>query len=188
MDTHRDIEAGDRRLVSRIRQQGDEGAFRELYRRYTPRLTGFATRLLAGAESEVEDVVQETWIRACESLDRFRWRASFSTWLQGIGLNVVREQLRRQSRFPLAAGEEVPAAATLPASDDDRLDLERLIRELPDAQRLVLVLHDIEGMKHREIAERLGMPEGTSKSHLSRARGTLRGKLADVEESEHACR
>ncbi len=185
MDTPQDIQAGDRRLISRIRQQGDEGAFRELFRRYTPRLTGFVTRLLAGPESNVEDVVQETWIRACESFDSFRWRSAFGTWLQEIGLNVVREHLRQQSRSPLIPGDVIPTTVVPPAPDDDRIDLERLIRALPDEQRFVLVLHDIEGMKHREIAERLAMPEGTSKSHLSRARRTLRWQLTGVKEIEH---
>lgn len=185
MSTPRDIQAADRQLVSHIRQQGDEGAFRELYRRYTPRLMGFVTRLLAGTETEAEDVVQETWIRACESLDRFLWRSSFGTWLQGIGLNVAREHLRQQSRSPLIPMEVIPMTAAPQEHDDDRIDLERLIRALPDEQRIVLVLHDIEGMKHREIAARLGIPVGTSKSHLSRSRRKLQLQLTGVKETEH---
>jgi len=91
----------DRDLVEAVMELGDEQAFRDLYRRHTPRLLGFISRLLAGAEPEDEDVVQETWIRASERLDQFQWKSTFSTWLLGIGLNVVRDNLRRRRRSRL---------------------------------------------------------------------------------------
>jgi RNA polymerase sigma-70 factor (ECF subfamily) len=185
MGTAADIQADDRRLIALVLHQGDEGAFRELYRRYTPRLLGFVARLMAGAAGEAEDVVQETWIRACEGLSRFRWNSSFGSWLHGIGLNVAREQLRREAGSRVVLMDRFPDIGAPEGRYDDRIDLERAIRMLPDEQRIVLVLHDIEGMKHREIAARLGIPVGTSKSHLSRSRLTLRAMLSGVEESEH---
>jgi RNA polymerase sigma factor (sigma-70 family) len=185
MGTAPDIQADDRRLVTLVLRKADERAFRELYRRYTPRLLGFVTRLLAGTNSEAEDVVQETWIRTCECLDRFRWDSAFGTWLQGIAFNVVREQLRQWNRSRVVQMDGLLDAVTPDVRDDDGIDLERSIQMLPDDQRVVLVLHDIQGMKHREIAERLGIPIGTSKSHLSRSRQTLRRMLLGVKETEH---
>jgi RNA polymerase sigma-70 factor (ECF subfamily) len=185
MGTAPGIDAEDRRLVSLILRKGDERAFRQLYRQYTPRLLGFVTRLLAGTDSEAEDVVQETWIRACKGLHRFRWDSAFGTWLQGIGFNLVREQLRQWDRFRLVQTDDPLNAVSPDLPAEDRIDLERSIQMLPDNQRVVLVLHDIQGMKHREIAELLGIPIGTSKSHLSRSRHTLGRMLSGVMETEH---
>jgi RNA polymerase sigma-70 factor (ECF subfamily) len=169
----------DHDLIRLVLEFGDERAFRDLYRRHTPRLLGFVSRLLAGAEPEDEDVVQETWIRACGRLGQFEWRSEFSTWLIGIGLNVVRDQLRRSGRSRTIAADCAPDPHATPPAHESRIDLERAIRMLPDDYRLVLVLHDVEGIKHHEIAERLGIPLGTAKSHLFRARRMMRDRLSE---------
>lgn len=169
----------DRDLIRLVLEVGDETAFRDLYRRHTPRLLGFVSRLLAGAEPEDEDVVQETWIRASQLLGRFEWRSAFSTWLMGIGLNVVRDQLRRSGRSRTIVADCAPDPHAPPPAHEARIDLERAIRMLPDDYRLVLVLHDVEGMKHEEIAVQLGIPVGTTKSHLFRARKMMRERLAE---------
>jgi RNA polymerase sigma factor (sigma-70 family) len=169
----------DRDLVRVVLELRDEKAFRELYRRHTPRLLGFVSRLLAGADPENEDVVQETWVRACERLNRFEWRSTFSTWLLGIGLNVVRDTLRRSGRSQSFSPDCVPEPCAAHPSHEVRIDLERAIRVLPDDYRMVLVLHDVEGMKHHEIAERLGIPVGTTKSQLFRARKMIRERLSE---------
>lgn len=164
----------DNDLVGAVLEFGDESAFRELYRRHTPRLYGFVSRLLGGANPEGEDVVQETWIRACEHLNRFQWRSTFSTWLLGIGLNVARDHLRQRRK----SGTEMINLSAAPSGQNGdheaRIDLDRAIRLLPDDCRMVLVLHDIEGMKHIEIAEKLEIPVGTTKSQLFRARRMIR--------------
>ena len=85
----------DRELTARVVGDGDEEALRGLFDRHSPRLLRFALRLTAG-DGVAEDVVQETWLRAVEGLDRFAWRSTFATWLQGIALNVAREALRRR--------------------------------------------------------------------------------------------
>lgn len=168
----------DRELVDAVLGDGDELAFRELYRRHTPRLLAFVARLLARSDGEAEDVVQEVWIHAFESLGRFQWNSTFATWLTGVGLNRVRDRIRKYARSRETAVDIVPDVAVVPAPHDTRIDLERLISRLPDDQRLVLVLHDVEGMKHREISERLDIPEGTSKTHLANARRRLRAMLS----------
>lgn len=170
--------ATDRELVDAVLHSGDEAAFRALYRRHTPRLFMLVTRLLARGDREAEDVVQETWVHAFESLGRFAWNSSFATWLTGIGLNRVRDRVRRYGRSRETGVDTLPETAAAADPRDVRIDLERLIERLPDEQRMVLVLHDVEGMKHREIAEHLGIPEGTSKTHLFNARRSLRALMS----------
>jgi len=168
----------DRDLVDAVLVHGDELAFRELYRRHTPRLLAFVARLLARGDLEAEEVVQETWIRAFESLDRFQWNSTFLTWLTGIGLNRVRDRIRKIARSRTVQVDEMPDRVVAPGQHETAIDLERLIATLPDDLRMVLVLHDVEGMKHREISEQLDIPMGTSKTHLSNARKKLRASMS----------
>ncbi len=168
----------DRELVDAVLLRKDERAFRDLYRRHTPRLFVLVARLLARGDHEAEDVVQEIWIHAFESLGRFEWDSAFSTWLTGIGLNRVRDRIRKYGRSRENAVDAVPDIRVVHDSHEARIDLERTIARLPDDLRMVFVLHDIEGMKHREISEHLDIPEGTSKTHLSSARERLRAMMS----------
>jgi RNA polymerase sigma-70 factor (ECF subfamily) len=178
-------EATDRDLADALLKRGDEPAFRELYRRHTPRLYQFVLRMLGGAEAESEDVVQETWIRAADRLSGFRWESQFATWLTGISVNLCRDRLRRDARRqelqPLD-GVELHVRA---GRHEDRIDLERAIALLPAGYREVLILHDVEGFTHGEIGERLGIAEGTSKSQLFFARRAMRSLLAPAREREY---
>ena len=167
--------ATDQALAEALLLHGDERAFRQLYARHTPRLLQVVLRILGGAEHDAEDVVQETWIRATEKLGGFRWEAAFSTWLTGIGLNVARQLLRKRGRW--VDMEDAPEPWRPPANDGDRIDLERAIALLPAGYRTVLVLHDVEGYRHDEIGELLGISAGTSKSQLFNARRSLRQVL-----------
>ena len=162
----------DQVLAQRNVGVGDESAFRELYRRHTPRLYQFVLRVMGGDELEAEDVVQDTWIRATRNLGGFRWESRFETWLTGIGLNLCRNRLRRGGRWEDLDEDRLRRVEAPPG--EDRIDLERAISLLPAGYRTVLILHDIEGFKHAEIAERLGVSAGTSKSQLWSARRHLR--------------
>lgn len=176
--THR----SDRELSRRITGEGDEEAFRTLYRRYTPSLYPFVLRILGGAGEEAEDVVQDTWLRAVRAMKGFRWESSFRTWLMGIGLNRAREVLRRRVRrdgVMVAQGE----VAVRPAPVAERIDVERALTCLPEGYREVLILHDVEGFTHPEISERLDIAVGTSKSQLFHARRALRRLLDPAEEA-----
>ncbi len=185
MESGQPIGLSDRDLAESVLRRGDERAFREIYRRYTPRLLRFIERLTGGTEAEAEGIVQEIWIRACVSIERFRWDSAFSTWLQGIGLNLVRQRMRRNARSgSIQVENPSDCPGPLPAHED-RIDLERCIQLLPDGYRMVLVLHDIEEMKHREIAEKLGISIGTSKSQLSSARKMVRAMLSRSTENDH---
>jgi RNA polymerase sigma-70 factor (ECF subfamily) len=178
MSAPQDSRRTDRELVEAVLHDKDELAFRELYRRHTPRLFALVARLLARGDHEAEDVVQEVWIHAFESLGRFQWNSAFPTWLTGIGLNRVRERIRKYARARETGVDAAPDVAVAPNPHETRIDLERMIGRLPDQQRLVLVLHDVEGMKHREISEHLDIPEGTSKTLLSSARERLRAMMS----------
>ncbi len=179
-------EADDRSLAAAAEADGDERAFRELYRRHTPALYQLVLRMLGANTADAEDVVQETWIRAVRQLPRFRWESSLRTWLSAIGLNLARETLRRCGR---TRAEELNDRLGLhvPASrDGDRVDLERAIARLPDGYRTVLVLHDVEGHTHEEISRQLEIAVGTSKSQLFDARRAVRSLLGSKEETRHA--
>ncbi len=185
METQPDFSGTDKALIEAVIDGGDEGAFREIYRRHTPRLMGFVFRLFGGTEEDAEDIVQETWIRACTNLPRFQWKSSFSTWLLGIGLNVTRDYMRKIKRFDKVNALQPVAPSPALERHEERIDLERCIRLLPDRYRMVLVLYDVEGMKHREIAEKLDISTGTSKSQLSNARRMLREMLSREKEIDN---
>lgn len=170
------IEQGvERRLAERVMAGGDEAAFRELYRSHSPALYGLLLRLLGGREAEAQDLLQEVWIRAADRLASFRWQSSLRTWLCGIAVNCARELLRRERGAPLEPLETVQDLPAAPSSHPGgRMDWEGAIRGLPDGYRQVLVLCDIEGYTHHEVAGLLDISVGTSKSQLARARRTLR--------------
>ena len=182
MNAHARSIGTDRDLVEAVLDLGDEQAFRELYRRHTPRLLGFVSRLIVRPDPEYEDVIQETWIRAYDRLGQFRWQSTFSTWLLGIGLNVARDSLRRSRKTRTVPEERLADCQGAHLTHETRIDIEHAIRMLPDDCRMVLVLHDVEGMKHHEIATRLGIPVGTTKSRLFRARRMIRDWLSEEVE------
>lgn len=166
----------DRELVTAFLATRDERAFRDLYRRHTPRLFRIAVRLTNDRGGVAEDLVHDTWVRAAGGIARFGWRASLGTWLTGILINRAREQYREW-----AGGERLPVDA-LPGpagpAPEVRLDLAQAIAALPTGYREAIVLHDIEGYTHEDIAMITGRDVGTSKSQLSRARRALRRWLA----------
>lgn len=163
--------------MERFRTTRSEEDFRAIYRRHTPALYRVALRLAAGDTALAEDVIQETWIRAIQQLDRFEWRAALRTWLTGIALNCARESVRNEDRSTI--GQPSSEEATCPATHPiDVAELQDAIAALPLGYRQVVVLHDIEGHTHDEIAIMLDVAVGTSKSQLSRARQALRAALS----------
>lgn len=169
----------DRVLTERIRADADEAAFRTLYRRHTPRAWQYALRLTGGHAADAEDLIQDMWLGAIRGLPRFRWDSSFATWLSAIVLNAWRHRMRRRDPEWLALPESSPDPE--PPDLADQLDLERALAALPPARRAIVLMHDWEGLTHEEIAERLGIAPGTSKSQLFHARARLRTLLAPLE-------
>jgi RNA polymerase sigma-70 factor (ECF subfamily) len=136
---------------------------------------------MCGDPSLAEELTQEAFIRAWQRLGSFRGDSAFSTWLHRLSVNVVLGHLRSTKR---RAERELPEVERFEPADADRapepgtaVDLERAINTLPQGARTVFVLHDVEGYRHREIAEIAGMAEGTSKAQLHRARKLLREVL-----------
>jgi len=169
-----DLEAEDRESVEAFLLERSEAAFRALYRRHTPRLYQLALRLSGWREEEAREIVQESWVRAVRKLPGFRWESKLSTWLCGIVALRAGEARRSGAPVvPIEAGVEAPAAHEVERS----LDLERAIAALPPGYRRILILHDVEGHTHAEIAALLGIGPGTSKSQLFEARRALRQKL-----------
>jgi RNA polymerase sigma-70 factor (ECF subfamily) len=164
----------DAALVEQFLRARGEDAFRALYRAHTPSLYALAMRLTGGDQGEAEDLVQESWGRALLALSSFRGQSQLRSWLCGLLVNVRRGRMRADWRMVDAPGIEPLADAGDPG---DALDLERALGALPEGARDVFVLHDMHGYTHREIAEMLGIVEGTSKSQLTRARTLLRSLL-----------
>lgn len=163
----------------RAAASGDLEAFERLYRRHSGRVVAVCLRM-CGRRDEAEEMAQEAFVRAWEKLPTFEGRSAFSTWLHRLAVNVVLSAWRSRSRRPEKVTLLDEVAEALPApqvADRERMDLERAIRELPTGARTIYVLHEVEGFKHREIAERTGLTVGTSKAQLHRARRLLREML-----------
>jgi RNA polymerase sigma-70 factor (ECF subfamily) len=170
-------------FVRRARD-GDGDAIRELYRRYAPRVYAVVRRLAAD-DSLAEDWAQEAWIRAIRALPSFRGEARFSTWLHRIAVNSALHGRRWRER---RAKNEIPLPVALEVRERNdqpvlRIALQRALDSLPDGMRQVIVLHDVEGYTHEEIAETLGITAGTSKSQLFKARARMRRTLRPAREA-----
>lgn len=159
---------------------GDESAAATLYDEHASLVRGMIARRVPDA-ALVEDLCQEAWLRAFRALPGFRGEAAFSTWLHSIVRNVLISSGRRKTivHYHSELAEDVARAASDPM--ELRMDLQRALADLPDGMRQVLVLHDVEGWTHQEIATSLGVAEGTSKSQLFKARAKLREALRDPE-------
>jgi RNA polymerase sigma-70 factor (ECF subfamily) len=173
----------DAQLISRV-MAGDRLAGRELYDAHAPRVYSLVYRLSGDAE-KARELTQDTFIRAFSRLSQFRGDATLSTWLHRIAVTIVSNSRRREIRFrrEVSLDEARSVAMDGPASDPDlRESIERAVEGLSEVYRTTLIMHDVEGYTHAEIAEVLGVPEGTCKSRLSVARAQLREALAAYKE------
>lgn len=175
--------------LARLASGGDMPAFEALYRRHLGRVHGVIARLVGGAGARAEDLTQEAFVRAWQALPGYRFESRFSTWLHRLAVNTALMELRSRRSRP-GEDEDESVFDTLGAADSAghgtalRTDLERAVATLPPRARAVLVLHDVEGWKHEEIATELGMAVGSSKAQLHRARGLLRQRLAGFDPAD----
>jgi RNA polymerase sigma-70 factor (ECF subfamily) len=159
---------------------GDRRAMHTLYERYRRRIFALTARICG--RDEAEELVQEVFVKAFRGLSRFRGDAKLSTWLYRLAVNAAlshasRNQARARRVAPQEVLDELPGAS---APDGDPRLRERLrasLEKLPTGYRAVLILHDVEGLQHDEIAEILGCRVGTSKSQLHKARARMRELL-----------
>lgn len=184
----------DAALLERIRS-GDADAFDEVARQEAPKLYRFALYLTGGREEDAEDLVQDTLVRALRTMHGFEGRAALSTYLSRALANLWKNRLRSKSRSRLvewfragtrtAAGEEAafdpPDEAPTPLDRMEAEDRAVLVREavakLEPDRRLALLLRETEGLSYEEIAAATGVPVGTVRSRLARAREDLRKML-----------
>ncbi|HEV8510534.1 MAG TPA: RNA polymerase sigma factor [Gemmatimonadales bacterium] len=166
-------------LVARA-QAGDQMAFRDLYRQHAGRVYALCLRL-TGDANDAEERTQDVFVRLWDKVRSFRGESAFSSWLHRLAVNVVLNERRTTGRRERRVmPSEDPALLEKQRGNPTEglsIDLERAIAELPDGAREVFVLFDIEGYGHGEIAQLVGIAEGTSKAQLFRARRLLREKL-----------
>lgn len=168
-------------LVARC-QAGDVEAFEAVYRQHAPRIYALASRM-AGSHDAGEDLLQEIFLQAHRKLGSFKGDASLGTWLYRLAVNhcldFVRSRRAKMEKITdTLDGERSIEPAARIESPIARIDLERALEQLPEGCREAFVLHDVEGFDHREVAEMLGIAEGTSKSQVFKARMKLRAALA----------
>jgi RNA polymerase sigma-70 factor (ECF subfamily) len=163
---------------------GDPRAFERLYRAHVDRVFSLCVRM-AGDRVIAEELTQDCFVRAWERLSSFRGESAFGTWLYRLAVNVVlnarKTAGRARKRFVTEDGDDERSE---PSGERESyqnpgtiLDLEQAVAALPPGARRVFVLHDVQGYRHEEIAEMLGITSGGSKAQLHRARLLLRGAL-----------
>lgn len=165
-------------------RSGDRLAFEKLYRSHCDRIYALCWRMCGGDKALAEDMVQEAFVRAWNKLDLFKGESKFGTWLHRLTVNVVLSDRRiRVKRLQREQEMSENIERTLVGDGDVsaglRKDLEAAIAGLPERARTVLILYDIEGYQHNEIAELCDMAVGSSKAQLHRARKLVRDALND---------
>lgn len=178
-----DHRVNESQLIARV-IAGDRVAGRALYDTHAPRVYSLAYRM-SGDPERAREFTQDTFIRAFARLSQFRGDAAFSTWLHRIVVTVISNARRSEVRFAreVELDEANLIEASAPEAEPDLKEcIARAVQNLSEAYRTTLIMHDIEGYTHAEIAGILGVPEGTSKSRLSAARAQLRQELAAFKE------
>ena len=183
----------DEELIARF-QQGDAYSFDEIVRRYQDRLLNFVYRFL-GRYDEAEDIVQDTFLKVYRNKEAYQNIARFSTWIYTIAGNLAKTELRKRKRRKLFSlghlgvedrDYEIPSTAQSPeALADSALQeeaIQRAIQSLPEKFRTVIILRDIQELSYEEISKIVGIPLGTVKSRVNRARLKLQELLKSLED------
>lgn len=178
-----DASAADIELC-RLAAGGNIAAFELIYERYHRRTYSLCLRMTS-SQTEAEDLTQEVFIQLFRKIGSFRGDSAFSTWLHRLTVNQVLMHFRRRSVKNERTSEdgEMPEQMVHGTANPnkmqvvDRIALKNAIAELPNGYRNVFILHDVEGFEHEEVARKMGISVGTSKSQLHKARLKLRGLL-----------
>lgn len=171
--------------LCRMAAAGDLAAFEMIYKRYGRRTYSLCLRMTA-SPTEAEDLTQESFVQLFRKIGSFRGDSAFSTWLHRLTVNQVLMHFRRRSVKSEKTSEdgELPEQTVLGSQNPDRMQvidriaLKNAVGELPEGYKKVFLLHDVHGYEHEEVARRLGISVGTSKSQLHKARLKLRGLLS----------
>ena len=195
---HTVLSLSDEDLMARVAED-DERAFSELVRRFQGRVANLISRVLNDREA-TDDLAQEVFVRVFVHRRNYRRGSKFSTWLFTIAANLAKNEIRRRVRrrnwFSLDALTDILKDSASVLADptegrESRMEREQLqeamgraIATVPEKYRLSLVLRDIEGLPYEEIAQVLGIPGGTVRSRINRARGMLKRKLQPLLRKE----
>jgi RNA polymerase sigma-70 factor, ECF subfamily len=187
----------DQALVARV-QRGDSAAFDLLVRKYQHRIAALISRYIRDW-SEVQDVAQETFLRAYRAIGNFRGDAQFYTWLHRIAVNTAKNHLVAHNRRPPTEDIEVSDAEQFDSGirlrDTDtperelmRVEMERTVMRaveaLPEELRVAITLREVDGLSYEEIAERMGCPIGTVRSRIFRAREAIDTELKPLLDTD----
>ncbi len=164
--------------------EGEQQVFHELYQEHHRRVYSTCLRMTQNV-SEAEDLTQEVFIQLFRTIGSFRGESAFTTWLHRLTVNHVLMHFRKRKVRPeLTTGNgELPAQVVVGTGDPqrmrvvDRILLSEVIAQLPEGYREAIILHDVEGLEHREIAQIRGRSVGTSKSQLHKGRTMLRALI-----------
>jgi RNA polymerase sigma-70 factor, ECF subfamily len=176
--------AAESALVERCRR-GDLGAFEEVYRTHSGKLYGLVLRMI-GNPADAEDLLQEIFLSAHRKLEGFRGESALGTWLYRLATNHCLDYLRSRAAKAGQLTDELDDETGIPQEGGRsiadqtvaKMDIERAVAQLPEGCRAAFLLHDVQGLEHREVADALGIAEGTSKSQVHKARLRLRALLA----------
>ncbi|HVE70009.1 MAG TPA: sigma-70 family RNA polymerase sigma factor [Thermoanaerobaculia bacterium] len=172
------------RLIARV-QEGDAEAYDALVSKYLRRVVAIAFSIVRNAH-DAEDLAQEAFVKAYQSIGRFRAGAPFGPWIGRIVTNLAFDVVKHRRRFRHESIDEIQPSARRDDADlgamqrDAASRIDAALDELPEMQRIVARLHLVEEMEHAEIAAVTGLSQGTVRSHLSLARTKLKAKLADL--------
>ena len=173
--------SSDADLILAIIERDDRGAFAEIVRRHQSQVRTVLRRLTKGDVALADDLAQETFILAWRNLRHFRFEARFSTWVYRIAFNAWQSDARKRREVLLDTDDEMPAfeiAAPEPGVDAaSRIDLERALTTLSDGERAAISACYYADLSHEEAAEALGLPLGTVKTHILRAKAKLKARL-----------
>ncbi len=163
--------------------KGKMKAQKELYACYADLMLAICLRYVAD-RLEAEDLMIQGFTKVFDKLGQYKFEGSFEGWLRRVFVNECLMYLRKQKHYmtPIETADRESVTAWEETSLETQ-DLLQLVQELPAGYRTVFNLYAIEGYNHKEIAEQLGISEGTSKSQLSKARGMLQRWLTDLEKN-----
>ena len=171
-------------------RKGKKQAFSSLYHKYAPVLLGLCVRYTQTRE-EAEDVLQEGFIKVFQKIHTFRGMGSFEGWLKRIMVNTAINYYRKNRRYQMEESLDINNMRHVGEDDEQLVDVEDsvpqdvllgLINELPVGYRFVSNMYVFEGLTHQEIADELGVTEGTSKSQLAKARKQLKTRVESYRE------
>ena len=172
------VDPSDERMLIEAVRAGDQSAFKDLYRQHLGRVYALCLRLCGDAQI-AEDVSQEVFIKVWRKISDFRMESRFSTWIHRISVTTAISHMRaRKSWVERVTLKEEPIETESFSEEMDLTDLDGMIKHLPARTRIVFVLHALEGLRHKEIADQLNIAESSSKTHYHRAKIYLQERLS----------